>query len=135
MEKKRAEQAETEANKKEIFGLLDKEMFVNSTDLFPDSTTATSLVQKLYSSRTALWSNGSVLNSTATNFLQIITNAGFYGLDSNLYNLQVMRKLNDSLLSKPGNKSLLTQAEWEFSKSSILFLIISPINFLKSLVL
>ena len=108
-------------NKKEVFGLLNQTMFNNSTDLFPDSTTVTSLVKKLYGSKKALWSDTSILNSTATSFLKIVTDAIFYGLDSNLYNLQELKNLNDTLLREPGNKTLLAKAEWEFSKSSILF--------------
>ena len=108
-------------NKKEIFGLLNQAIFNNSSDLFPDSTTLTSLVKQLYSSEKALWCDTSILNSTAINFLKIVTDASFYGLDSNLYNLQELKNLNDTLLRVPGNKTLLAKAEWEFSKSSISF--------------
>ena len=108
-------------NKKEIFGLLNQAIFNNSSDLFPDSTTLTSLVKQLYSSEKALWCDTSILNSTAINFLKIVKDASFYGLDSNLYNLQELKNLNDTLLRVPGNKTLLAKAEWEFSKSSISF--------------
>jgi len=108
-------------NKKEIFGLLNQAIFNNSSDLFPDSTTLTSLVKQLYSSGKALWCDTSILNSTAINFLKIVTDASFFGLDSNLYNLQELKNLNDTLLRVPGNKTLLAKAEWEFSKSSISF--------------
>ncbi len=110
-----------DANKKEIFGLLNQTAFNNSSDLFPDSITLTSLVKQLYSSEKALWCDTSILNSTAINFLKIVTDASFYGLDSNLYNLQELKNLNDTLLRVPGNKTLLAKAEWEFSKSSISF--------------
>lgn len=110
-----------DANKKEVFGLLNQTIFNNSSDLLPDSTTVTSLVKQLYGSEKALWCDTSILNSTATNFLKIVKEASFYGLDSSLYNLQELNNLNDTLLRVPGNKFLLAKAEWEFSKSSILF--------------
>ncbi|MFT7011322.1 MAG: hypothetical protein ACJAWR_001337, partial [Flavobacteriales bacterium] len=61
-----------DANKKEIFGLLNQTAFNNSSDLFPDSITLTSLVKQLYSSEKALWCDTSILNSTAINFLKIV---------------------------------------------------------------
>ena len=110
-----------EANKKEVFGLFNKEVFENSTDLFPDSITLTSLVKQLYIAPKALWSDTTILNSTALNFIEIVKNASYYGLDSSFYNLDELKNLKASLISKPGDKQLLSKAEWEFSKTSIEF--------------
>ena len=111
-----------EANKKEIFELINKRMFTDSTNLFVESITMTSVIQELYRSKKALWSDSTILNTTALNFLKIVRNANSYGLDSSLYNLTELNRLNDTLLKIPGNKSLLAKAEQEFSESCVTFL-------------
>ncbi|MEN8927508.1 MAG: L,D-transpeptidase family protein [Flavobacteriales bacterium] len=110
-----------ETNKKEIFEKLDQNYFQKSPDLFADSTTVPSLVQQLYRSRKAHWSDSNVLNNSAKNFITIVTNSASYGLDSGFYNLQELKQLEDTLRRYPNNKQVLAKAEWEFSKSSLLF--------------
>lgn len=108
-------------NKKETYSILAKSRFIDSTDLYPDSNTITSIVKSFYNNERALWSDTSILNNTALNFLKIVKMANKYGLDSNLYNIQELKRLKDTLLKLPGNQTILSNAEWEYSKSCVKF--------------
>lgn len=98
-----------------------------------DSTNFLPNLEKLYSDKASLWTNGIIPNKQAEDFIEMVKHANYYGFDSNYFNYQLISNLCDSAKNKNHSPYLLVSLELHLSNEAVRFATFNKYGFSKRL--